>query len=92
MKLECKYIDELIDIRENARQKKDWTLSDKIRIYLDSKHVFIFDTNEGQIVYHRNNETRKSLIDKMKQELRATKLFNAWLFSMNANINHAELV
>lgn len=87
MNLECKYIDELIEIREDARQKKDWALSDKIRVYLDSKHVFIFDTDGGQIVYHRKKESRNSLINKLKKELRVEKLFNAWLFSMNAKIN-----
>jgi len=84
MNLTCKYIDELIEIRKDARQKKDWALSDKIRSYLDNKHVFVFDTEEGQIVYHEKKETRNSLINRLKNELRAEKLFNAWLFSMNA--------
>ena len=87
MNLKCKYIDELIEIREDARQKKDWALSDKIRAYLDSKHVFVFDTEEGQIVYHRKKETRNGLINMLKMDLKAEKLFNAWLFSMNAKIN-----
>jgi len=85
MNLQHKYIDELIDIREDARQKRDWALSDKIRSYLDGKHVFIFDTEEGQIVYHRKKENRIGLTNKLKEELKAEKLFNAWLFSMNAS-------
>jgi len=90
MNLKYKYIDELIEIRENARQMRDWVLSDSIRAYLDSKHVFVFDTEEGQIVYHTKNQTRNSLIDKLKQEFRAKKIFNAWLFSIKAKNNHTK--
>ena len=89
MNVKNKYIDELIEMREDARQKKDWDLSDKIRAYLDNKHVFVFDTESGQIVYHTKSETRNGLIDKLKQEFRAKKLFDAWLFSINTSINYA---
>ena len=85
MNLDRKYIDELIEIRVEARQNRDWTLADKIRDYLDNKHVFVFDSEEGQIVYHRSKENRSSLVDKLKEEIKSEKLFNAWLFSMNAN-------
>ena len=50
MEFENKYIDELIEIRKEARSNKDWKLSDEIRNYLDDKLVFVFDTkdNDGQ--------------------------------------------
>ena len=50
MDFENKYIDELIEIRKDARENKDWKLSDEIRNYLDGKLVFVFDTkdNEGK--------------------------------------------
>ena len=85
MKIKDKYIDELVDIRENARHNKNWKLADKIRDLLDTKHVFVFDTKEGQVIYHRKESTRKSLISQLKSENRADKLFNAWLFSMKAH-------
>lgn len=46
------YIDRLTDMRQEARDKKDWALSDQIRDYLDKKNVFCVDSKEGQIVYH----------------------------------------
>ena len=87
MNLKDKYIDELIEIRHETRLKKDWALSDKIRDYLDCKNIFIFDSEEGQIVYHRKKESRNSLINKLKQEAKAEKLFNAWLFSLNVKVS-----
>lgn len=87
MNLKDKYIDELIEIRHETRLKKDWALSDKIRDYLDCKYIFIFDSEEGQIVYHRKKESRNSLINKLKQEAKAEKLFNAWLFSLNVKVS-----
>ena len=83
MKIENKCIDELIESRKEARIKRNWRLSDRIRNYLDTKHVFIFDTEHGQIVYHRNGLSRPDLIDQIKKEDRAEKLFDAWLFSMS---------
>ena len=65
MKFEDKYIDELVDLRNEAREQKNWKLSDEIRDYLDTKHTFIFDTNEGQVVYHGQEKTRQ---DKRKQQ------------------------
>lgn len=52
MNFEGKYIDELLERRYLARENKDWKLSDEIRNYLDSKFVFVFDTKEGQEIYH----------------------------------------
>ena len=83
MNIENKCIDELVDSRKEARIKRNWSLSDRIRNYLDTKHVFVFDTEYGQVVYHRAGLTRPDLIDKIKKEDRAEKLFDAWLFSMS---------
>lgn len=52
MNFEDKYIDELIYLRQTARENKDWKLSDEIRDYLDSKLVFVFDTKDSQQVYY----------------------------------------
>lgn len=82
-------IDELISIREEVRKLKNWKLSDKIRDYLDSKSVFIFDTLEGQEVYYypsNLNITRDILIKRIQDKQRAEKTFNAWLYSMNEKI------
>ena len=86
MKFEDKYIDELVDLRNEAREQKNWKLSDEIRDYLDTKHTFIFDTNEGQVVYHGQEKTRQKLINQLKKEARAEKIFDAWLFSMRESI------
>lgn len=83
MKIENKSIDELVNSRKQARIKRNWNLSDKIRNYLDTKHVFVFDTEHGQVVYHRNETTRVELIDQLKKDDRAEQLFDAWLFSMS---------
>jgi len=37
-----KHINELIDLREQARADKDWKLSDEIRNYLDTKKCICF--------------------------------------------------
>ena len=87
MNFKSKYIDELITIREEARYKKNWSLSDDIRDYLDTKCIFIFDSPTGQVVYHRKEGTRADLIKEIKKELRAQKLFDSWLYSISSSIN-----
>ncbi|MEJ2113275.1 MAG: hypothetical protein P8X62_06155 [Flavobacteriaceae bacterium] len=86
MNFETKYIDELIEIRQEARLEQNWKLSDKIRDYLDTKHIFVFDTKDRQVVYHRKNGTRQDFINQLKIEQRAQKLFDAWLHSLNSSI------
>ena len=82
MRFEDKYIDELVDLRRDAREQKNWMLSDKIRVYLDTKRSFVFDTKEGQVIYHRTNGTRTDLINQLKEDTRANKIFDAWLYSL----------
>ena len=48
MEFENKYVDELIELRKEARENKDWKLSDEIRKYLDEKLVFVFDTKDKE--------------------------------------------
>ena len=84
MKLENKYIDELICIRKSAREKRDWALADRIRAYLDSKHTFVFDTREGQVVYHDTTKTRKELVASIKRSDRSEKMFNAYLTTIKS--------
>jgi hypothetical protein len=86
MDFKSKYISELIDIREEARLNKDWKLSDKLRNYLDTKQSFVFDTKDGQVVYHElKGMTRTKLIDKINKGKRAEKIFDAWLYSMRSS-------
>lgn len=66
--------DELIDMREQSRIDKDYTLSDQIRNELDSRLVFVFDHPEGQVIYHllpewfKGNPTTR---DYVKQNIRS---------------------
>ena len=87
MNLENKYIDELIVLREEARQLKNWKLADDIRAYLDTKHIFVFDKKDEQVVYHRTEGSRQDLINSLKKECRAERIFDAWLFSIKQSIN-----
>ena len=78
------FIDELIANRELARVNKDFTLSDEIRNELYLKSVFVFDTKEGQVVYHESKgTTRKQLTDRLDKSKQSNKRFDAWLYSMN---------
>lgn len=83
MDLQNSYTDELIDLRMKARQSRNWRLADEIREHLDARHVFIFDGEDGQIVYHKTSGSREDLIRSLKQESRAERIFDSWLFSMN---------
>jgi len=87
MELENKYISELVEIRKDARLNNDYSLSDKIRDYLDTKQTFIFDTKEGQVVYHElKGMTRSKIIHKINKDKRAEKMFDAWLYSMRKSL------
>ena len=79
------YIDELIDIRADARKNKDWVLSDELRDYLDTKFIFIFDEVDGQVVYHRTSGTRQDIINEIKRDRLANNIFEGWLFSVRAS-------
>lgn len=81
MTFEDHLIDELIDLREQSRLNKDYKLSDDIRDYLDTKHIFIFDHKEGQEIYHRTKGTRKELIQEIEKDRLAEKGFQSWLFT-----------
>ena len=98
MDFENKYVDELIEIRKEARQNKDWKLCDEIRNYLDIKLVFIFDTKAGQEIYYlfeeyfKNKENkietfamsnRQYIEYRIQQEIRHNNNFNAWLYSQS---------
>lgn len=98
MKIVSFSIDQLIDHRKEARDKKDWKLSDEIRDYLDDKLIFIFDTKEGQEIWYLTNDyfkfqykhpeinsKRKYLEFRIKQDILAEKHFDAWLYSMRSS-------
>ena len=73
MDFENKYVDELIEIRKEARQNKDWKLCDEIRNYLDIKLVFIFDTKAGQEIYYLFEEYFKNKENKEKEQKVSTE-------------------
>lgn len=86
MELEDKYISELIEIRRKARINNNYALSDEIRNYLDTKESFIFDTKDGQVVYHElKGMTRSKLIEKINANKRAEKMFDSWLYSVKSS-------
>mgnify|MGYP003655787070 CR=1 FL=1 len=87
MNFEGYYIDELIELRKQSRLERDWALSDDIRDYLDSKHIFIFDHKEGQEVYHRTTGTRQELIEEIEKDRQAEKRFESWLFSTKSGVS-----
>lgn len=91
-------IDDLIYIRSQARENKDWEQSDSIRNYLDNQLIFVIDTKNGQEVYHLNKDyfkykdknletfamtNRQYLEHNIKKEINANKNFDAWIFSKN---------
>lgn len=93
-------IDELIEQRKIARENKDWAKSDEIRNSLDSKLCFVFDTKEGQEIYHLTKkyfESKSKRIEteamsnrqfvefNIQSDIRANKMFDAWLYSVNKN-------
>lgn len=56
--------DELVYLREIARQDKDFKKSDEIRNILDSRGSFVFDTKDGQVVYHLGIEYTRDYVSK----------------------------
>lgn len=89
-------IDEEIEKRRLSRIAKDWKTSDQIRDRLDLMNVFIFDTPDGQEVYHLTEEyflfknksqetfamTNRQFVElNIKKDQRSNKNFEAWLFT-----------
>lgn len=85
-------IDEQIYIREKARDSKDFKACDDIRNELDKHLVFIFDTPNGQQIYYltdsyfkrkpENVTHRQYLESRIKADIRADKLLEAWIASV----------
>jgi hypothetical protein len=59
--------DELTDLREQARIKKDYALSDAIRNELDTRGSFCFDNPDGQVVYHLGIGYTREFVIKHRQ-------------------------
>lgn len=74
-------VHQLVDLRDFYRLLKDWEACDLIRDYLDTQHVFIFDTSDSQEVYYGVRGTRQDVIDKINRDKRSEAQFDAWLFS-----------
>lgn len=51
----------LLEIREKARENKDWSLSDQIRDILDERLDFVFDTKEGQLLHSYSESFFKNM-------------------------------
>lgn len=55
------YVDEILDLRNYAREYKNFELSDIIRNYLDKRNIFIFDTPEDSEVYYLTEDYFKDM-------------------------------
>lgn len=85
--------DENIERRDLFRRSKLWKASDKIRDYLDSINVFVFDGKQGLEVYYCPESTfakkpseqtkRQFLENRIQEYTRAEKVFDSWLYSIN---------
>lgn len=92
------YIDELIELRKLSRANRDYSKSDEIRNYLDSKYVFVYDTKDGQEVYHLNKDyfkrkkedmTNRQFFEiKNRTNINANSNFDAWLHTQNERIKN----
>jgi hypothetical protein len=104
--MENMYIDELIDMREQLRNNKNWKAADEIRDYLDTKDVYIFDTVHGQVTLHLNNNffkekdrkeetksmTRRKYIEYLeKQSINAEKRLAHWMYVNTPKERRGEL-
>ena len=91
-----KTVFEILLIREQARNNKNWKLSDEIRGYLDEQLVFVFDGKSGQEVQYctldffayqdRLPETakmskRQYVEYRIQRDIKAENRFEAWLYS-----------
>ena len=47
LELELKTMEEIIELRKNAREEKNWDLADKIRIAVDEAGITLKDSKEG---------------------------------------------
>jgi len=85
-------IEGLIDIRREAREERDWELSDIIRDYLDTRNVFCFDTKDGQEVWHipQPTITRAEMIKKIQKDITANNNFNGWLYTQWKKCGYSE--
>jgi hypothetical protein len=84
-------IDKLIYDREQSRLNKNWKESDRLRDLLDSLFVFVFDTKEGQEVYHRTKGDRDSIKKEIAEDIRADKNFEAYLFTVRSSNDYRGL-
>jgi len=86
-----RYVDELVFLREKIREKKNWKFADVIRKYLDEKGTFVFDTKDGSVTNHVPEKyfenkpqgiTKRQFFEKkLQEELKAERMFDAWLYS-----------
>lgn len=84
-------IDEMIDLRWQARQAKQYAESDRLREVLDDELVFTFDHKDYQEVhyltptYFRNKpETmtnRQYVEHRLRNDRQADAMLNAWIYS-----------
>lgn len=58
VELEYMPVDSILEYRAQCRLNKNWTECDRIRDYLDSQWIFVFDTKECQEVYYYSRVVR----------------------------------
>lgn len=84
-------IDEIIDLRWQARQAKQYVESDRLREILDNELVFTFDHKDHQEVhyltpaYFRKKPevmTHRQYVEhRLRQDRQAEATLNAWIYS-----------
>ena len=87
-----KHIDELIELRKEARLNKDYKLSDEIRDYLDNKLVFIFDQPDktqkvlflSEIYFKgmgKEFKNKRKYVEYRESKEKTDEEFESWLYS-----------
>ena len=91
MNLKEKYTEELIYLRKRARDSNYYDLSDLIRTELDSRFSFVFDTPDGQVIYHElKGMTRAKVIEKINKNIKSNNVWDARLYTLRKQNENEE--
>lgn len=94
---ESKTLDELIDLRWQLRQARQYKQSDDLRDTLDQNLIFCFDHKDYQEVLYLTDayfrrmpdsfKTKRQYVEyRMRLDRHAESNFNAWLYSMGKSM------
>lgn len=86
-----KTIDELIYDWEQALINREYGEADRIRDYLDSKHVFCFMAVDGPLIYHRTAGTRDDMKAEIRRDIAANNTFDGWLTTVRNSNDYKRL-